>query len=77
MFSLKFPSSNLSTPTITSTVLSHLTLGTAFIVLDIISGPLSVAFNIYNWTLMNPYTITVADILLLLRIFCLEKIRCD
>ena len=43
--------------------------------IDIVSGPISLAINVYNVVITEEVAITVSDILLLLRIFCLEKIR--
>jgi hypothetical protein len=43
--------------------------------IDIVSGPISLVINIYNVVITEEVAITVSDILLLLRIFCLEKIR--
>ncbi|KAM3134127.1 hypothetical protein pb186bvf_013748 [Paramecium bursaria] len=47
--------------------------GLGFAILDILSGPLSFLLNIYY--INSEVTINFADILLLLRIFCLERIR--
>lgn len=46
-------------------------------IIDIISGPLSLILNIYFAIVSVEVAITISDIMLLLRIFCLEKIRLD
>ena len=46
-----------------------------FMIIDIIIGPLSLILNIYFAIVTVEVAITISDIMLLLRIFCLEKIR--
>ncbi|CAD8195184.1 unnamed protein product [Paramecium octaurelia] len=49
--------------------------GIGFMIIDIISGPLSLILNVYFAIVTVEVAITISDIMLLLRIFCLEKIR--